>query len=377
MPASFDNDMMARALRLAKRALYTSDPNPRVGCVIVRNEEIVGEGYTSPIGGPHAEVNALKMAGEAARGATVYVTLEPCSHQGRTPPCSTALINAGVKRVVYAVGDPNPRVNGGGVAALEAAGIKVSTGLQAAQARELNIGFFHRMVTGMPWVTVKFGASIDGKIALANGVSRWITSEDSRNDVQRQRARSSAILTGSGTILADDPQLTVRAPDIDLLGRRVLRVICDSRLRTPPTAKIFAEPSAASGVLILTTSKDELRKAALARAGAEVVHIDSDASGVDLAATLKLLASRGCNEVLVEAGQRLSGRLVELGLVNELLIYVAPVVLGGDARSMIATSTQLETISAGWNFQVHDVGRSGADVRLRFRRVGDLSSGKS
>jgi diaminohydroxyphosphoribosylaminopyrimidine deaminase / 5-amino-6-(5-phosphoribosylamino)uracil reductase len=364
MPASFDNDMMARALRLAKRGLYTTDPNPRVGCVIVRDEQIVGEGYTSPVGGPHAEVSALRNAGDAARGATVYVTLEPCSHQGRTPPCSDALIKAGVKRVVYALEDPNPQVRGGGAAALQAAGIKVTAGLLASQAYELNVGFFHRMTTGMPWVTVKLGVSIDGKTALANGTSRWITGEESRADVQRQRARSSAILTGSGTMLADDPLLTVRAPDIDMLGRRVLRVVCDARLRTPPLARIFSE---SGPVLILTTSKDELRKAALTKAGAEVIHVDSDGPGVSLTAALKFLATRGCNEVLVEAGPELSGCLIESRLVDELLIYMAPVILGAEARPMFATSL-LETMSERWAFQVHDVVRLGGDVRLRFRR---------
>jgi diaminohydroxyphosphoribosylaminopyrimidine deaminase/5-amino-6-(5-phosphoribosylamino)uracil reductase len=365
MPASFDNDMMARALRLAKRGLYTTDPNPRVGCVIVRDEEIVGEGFTSPVGGPHAEANALVAAGESARGATVYVTLEPCSHHGRTPPCSAALIRAGVKRVVYAIGDPNPQVNGGGAAALQAAGIKISSGLMAAQARELNVGFFHRMTTGHPWVTVKIGASIDGKISLANGVSQWITSEESRTDVQRQRARSSAIMTGSGTVLADDPLLTVRAPEIDMAGRQVLRVICDSQLRTPASAKILKQPGA---TLILTRSQDANRKDELIAAGAEIVEVAPDiAKHVDLIAVLKLLAARGCNELLVEAGPMLSGRLVELGLVNELLIYMAPVVLGAEARSMFTTPI-LDSMAARWNFQVHDVARSGADVRLRLRK---------
>lgn len=373
MPASFDNDMMARALRLAKRGLYTTDPNPRVGCVIVRGEEIVGEGYTSPVGGPHAEANALSMAGLRAHGSTVYVTLEPCSHHGRTPPCSEALIRAGVKRVVYALGDPNPLVNGGGSSALTAAGVKITSGLMAAQARELNIGFFHRMSTGLPWVTLKLGASIDGKIALANGVSQWITSDESRADVQRQRARSSAILTGVGTVLADDPLLTIRSPEIEMLGRKVLRVVCDSKLRTPLAAKLFAD---AGPVLVLTGSVEADRKAALAKSGAEVANVELDASGVDLRDALKMLAKRGCNEVLVEAGPTLSGRMIERGLVNELLVYMAPCVLGESARSMFKTAT-LESLASRWQFQVHDVGRSGADVRLRFRRPTESITEKS
>ena len=356
--------MMARALRLAKRGLYTTDPNPRIGCVIVRNEEIVGEGFTSPVGGPHAEINALNITGEAAQGATVYVTLEPCSHHGRTPPCVDALIKAKVKRVVYAIADPNPLVNGAGAAALQAAGIKVSTGIMSAQARELNIGFFQRMSNGLPWVTVKIGASIDGKVALANGVSQWITSDESRADVQRQRARSSAIMTGSGTVLTDDPRLTIRAAEIDLQGRNVLRVICDSQLRTSPTARLFKEPGA---ILIVTTSNDASRVAQLTAAGAEVISLAADQNGhVDLAGVLRLLATRGCNELLIEAGPRLSGRMLELGLANELLIYMAPVVLGADARSMFTTAP-LDTMAARWNFEVHDVARTGKDMRVRLR----------
>jgi diaminohydroxyphosphoribosylaminopyrimidine deaminase / 5-amino-6-(5-phosphoribosylamino)uracil reductase len=366
MPASFDNDMMARALRLARRGLYSTDPNPRVGCVIVRDEEIVGEGFTSPVGGPHAEVNALLAAGDAARGATAYVTLEPCSHHGRTPPCADALVKAGVKRVVYALGDPNPRLNGGGAAALQAAGIKVSCGPMAAQARELNVGFFHRMETGRPWVTVKVGASIDGKVALASGESRWVTSEDSRADVQRQRGRSSAILTGTGTMLADDPLLTIRAPDVDMQGRRVLRVICDSQLRTSPQSRLFKEPGA---VLVLTTSRDPSLVEPLIAVGAEVLPLATDETGrVELRSALELLGSRECNEVLVEAGPRLSGRFVELGLANELLIYSAPVVLGGEARSMFTTE-KLEALSARWAFEFHEVGRTGKDMRVRLRPV--------
>lgn len=354
--------MMVRALRLAKRGLYTTDPNPRVGCVIVRGEEIVGEGYTSPAGGPHAEINALRMAGEAATGATVYVSLEPCSHQGRTPPCTDALIQAGIKRVVYAVGDPNPCVNGGGAAALQTAGIKVTSGIQAAQACELNIGFFHRMTTGLPWVTIKMGASIDGKIALANGVSQWITSDAARADVQRRRARSSAILTGSGTVLADDPRLTVRAPDIDLLGRRLLRVVVDSRLRLAPSAQLFQE----TGPVLVFTTAGRCGQA-LAATQAEVIVTAVDETGrVDLRSVFKVLAERECNEVLVEAGPQLSGRLIELGLANELLIYLAPIVLGADARSMFAT-TRIETLTQCSNFQVHDVTRVGPDIRVSLR----------
>ena len=354
---------MQRALALAARGMYTTDPNPRVGCVLVRDGNVVGEGFTSPVGGPHAEVNALRAAGAAARGSTAYVTLEPCSHVGRTPPCSDALIKAGVAGVIYAIDDPNPNVNGGGASALRAAGIEVASGLLREEAREMNIGFFARMITGMPWVTVKLGVSVDGKVALANGVSKWITGEESRADVQRWRARSSAIMTGTGTVLADDPRLTVRAPNIEMLGRKPLRVVCDSWLRTPVTTQLFKE---SGNVLIVTSSDDEARIDALIAAGAEVVEVAGDAGGIDLRASLKLLGSRGCNELLVEAGPTLSGRLIQLGLVNELLIYMAPVVLGSEARSML-TLPNIQSMDSRWNFVLRESMQIGSDLRLRFR----------
>jgi len=361
-----DSQMMQRALIMAERGLFTTDPNPRVGCVLVLDGRVVGEGFTSPVGGPHAEINALRAAGNAARGATAYVTLEPCSHHGRTPPCTDALIAAGVKRVVYAVGDPNLQVNGSGAATLRAANIQVESGLCATAAREINIGFFKRMTTGLPWVTIKLGVSLDGKAALANGVSQWITSEASRADVQHQRARSSAILTGVGTVLADDPRLTVRADNIDMLGRHPLRVVCDSQLRTPPSARIFKEPGA---ILIVTTCEEETRIGPLIAAGAKVLQVAADSEGrVDLSAVLQLLATRGCNELLVEAGPQLSGRLVEQGLVNELLLYMAPVVLGSQARSMLQLPV-IENMNQRWNFSLHDCVQIGSDLRLRLRQT--------
>jgi diaminohydroxyphosphoribosylaminopyrimidine deaminase/5-amino-6-(5-phosphoribosylamino)uracil reductase len=343
--------------------MYTTDPNPRVGCVLVRDDVVVGEGFTSPVGGPHAEVHALRAAGDKARGATAYVTLEPCSHHGRTPPCSDALIAADVRRVVYAIGDPNPQVNGGGAIALSKAGVAVEAGLLETEAREINIGFFSRMTTGLPWLLVKVGASLDGKVALANGVSQWITNDQSRNDVQLRRARSSAIMTGVGTVLADNPRLTVRAEGIDMLGRRPLRAICDSQLRTPPSARIFEE---SGPILIFTLSEDEARINALIAAGAEVLQVAGTAGHVDLRAVLQMLATRGCNEVLVEAGPQLSGSLVEQQLVNELLIYLAPTVLGSEARSML----QLPSIIAmeqRRNFSLHECTQLGSDLRLRYR----------
>jgi len=360
-----DSTMMQRALDLAVRGLYITDPNPRVGCVVVKNDAVVGEGFTSPVGGPHAEVHALRAAGDAARGATAYVTLEPCSHHGRTPPCVDALIAAGVAKVVYAGADPNPLVNGAGHARLQAAGIAVLSGLHAEAAREINIGFFHRMQHGRPWVTVKLGVSLDGKVALANGVSKWITSEASRADVHRQRARSSAVMTGVNTVLADDPQLNVRASDIDMQGRTPLRVICDSQLRTPVTARVLQKPGS---VVVFTTCDDE-NAAPLIDAGVEVLQVAADKKrGIDLHAAVQLLATRGCNELLVEAGPTLSGRLIEQGLVNELLLYMAPVVLGSQARSML-TLPDIASMNERWNFKLHECAQVESDLRLRFRAV--------
>jgi diaminohydroxyphosphoribosylaminopyrimidine deaminase/5-amino-6-(5-phosphoribosylamino)uracil reductase len=366
MFAAFDTSMMQRALQLAERGLFITDPNPRVGCVLVKDGSVVGEGFTSPVGGPHAEVIALRSAGAAAAGATAYVTLEPCSHFGRTPPCVDALLSAKIARVVFAIGDPNPQVNGNGAGRLQAAGVQVESGLLADEARELNVGFFTRMREGRPWVVVKLGMSLDGKVALANGVSQWITSETSRLDVQKQRARSSAILTGVGTVLADDPRLTIRASEIDMQGRKPLRVICDSKLRTPTTAQLFRE---AGSIIVLTASADEDRTQALIGAGAEVLEVPAaENHGVDLNSAFQLLATRGCNEVFVEAGPRLTGCLIEQGLVDELLIYMAPVVLGSQARSPFELPA-IASMAERWSFRVHECRTLGPDLRLRFRRV--------
>lgn len=354
---AIDESLMTRALQLAQRGLYTTDPNPRVGCVIAHGSNVVGEGFTSPAGGPHAEVNALAQAGRHARGATVYVTLEPCSHFGRTAPCADALVAAGLKRVVAAMTDPNPLVHGQGLAKLRAAGIEVRSGLLQAQAEALNAGFCKRMRTGLPLVRVKLGASLDGRTALANGVSQWITSEASRADVQRWRARSSAVLTGVGTMLSDDPQLTVRAPDIDMLGRQPLRVICDTQLSTPAAARAIQNP----GALIYTTVAPQTRGAA------EIVRMPSDAQrGVDLLAVLSDLANRGCNEVLVEAGARLSGRLFELQLVDELLLYIAPVLLGPDARGLLQLPT-IDNMQQRIELTLLDTQSIGSDVRMHYQ----------
>jgi len=303
-----DGGYMRRALELAERGLYTTDPNPRVGCVLVRAERVVGEGWHERAGQAHAEVNALRAAGDAAAGATAYVTLEPCAHTGRTPPCTQALIEARVSRVVYAIGDPNP-VSGAGAAALRAAGIEVQGELLAAEARALNPGFFKRMQSGLPWVRVKLGASLDGRTALANGASRWVTGPPARQDAQRFRARSSVVLSGSGTVLADDPALNVR---IDGATRQPLRVLLDSELRVPPTARMFDREGPA---LVFTASTDAGRLGELARRGVLVESVPrAPGGGLALQTVLRRLAELAANEVWVEAGARLAGALLQARL---------------------------------------------------------------
>ncbi len=318
---------MRRALELAALGLDTTTPNPRVGCVIAKDGRIIGEGWHARAGEPHAEVHALRNAGEVARGATAYVTLEPCSHHGRTPPCADALIAAGVARVVAAMSDPNPQVSGRGLARIATAGIEVACGLLETEARELNIGFISRMTRGWPWLRIKTGCSLDGRTALMNGQSQWITSPESRADVQRLRARSCAMLTGIGTVLADDPLLTVREFDI---GRQPLRVVVDSRLRIPPGAKMLQTP----GVLIVCAEDLPERRASLQATGAEVICLSDAGNRVDLAALLAELGGRGCNEVTVEAGAELAGALANASLVDEWVIYQAPVLIGDPARGV-------------------------------------------
>ncbi len=357
---------MARALALARRGLYTTDPNPRVGCLIVKDGRVVGEGWHERAGLPHAEVRALEAAGAAARGATVYLTLEPCCHQGRTPPCTDALIGAGVARVVAAMEDPNPKVAGKGFAALAARGITVEQGLMAAEAEALNPGFASRMRRGRPYVRVKLAASLDGRTALADGRSQWITGEAARADVQRWRARSSAVLTGVGTVLADDPSLTVRAFDI---GRQPLRVVLDTRLRTPPTARLLRLP----GKTLIATAADTAaaeaaeRASALRAAGAEIVVLPRTApperGGVSLPALFEELARREVNEVLVEAGPTLSGALVAARLVDELLLYYAPHLLGDSARGMFVLPPLAE-MAARIEMDIYDVRAVGRDWRV-------------
>ncbi|TCS72359.1 diaminohydroxyphosphoribosylaminopyrimidine deaminase/5-amino-6-(5-phosphoribosylamino)uracil reductase [Sulfuritortus calidifontis] len=349
---------MARALRLAARGLYTTMPNPRVGCVIVKDGRVVGEGWHERAGEPHAEIHALRAAGAAARGATVYVSLEPCSHHGRTPPCANALIDAGVARVVAAMRDPNPQVAGNGIELLTLAGVRAEVGLLAAEAHELNPGFVSRMTRGRPWLRLKTASSLDGKTALNNGQSQWITGAAARADVQRWRARSCAILTGVGTVAADDPQMTVRDFDI---GRQPLKVILDSQLRTPPTARILA-----GGALVVAALDLKERRAALSAAGAEVLVLPGADGHVDLPALLVELGRRGINEVHVEAGAVLNGAFLAAGLVDEWLAYVAPKVMGDAARGLFGLP-ELSEMAGCRDFRLHDLAQVGGDLRLLLR----------
>lgn len=357
-----DAHHMARALELARRGLYTTDPNPRVGCVIVQDGRVVGEGFHARAGEPHAEIHALAAAGERARGASVYLTLEPCCHYGRTPPCTEALIHAGIARLVAAMPDPNPRVAGKGFAALAARGIIVESGLMEAEAAALNPGFVMRMRHGRPFVRVKLAASLDGRTALASGAARWITAEAARADVQRWRARSSAILTGIGTVLADDPALTVR--DLDI-GRQPLRVVLDSRVRMPPTARMLR---LAGHTLIAAVANDSERLEVLRRAGAEVALLPAKDGQVDLAALMPELARREVNELLVEAGATLSGALVAAGLVDELVLYLAPHLLGDSARGLFQLPP-LKRMEDRIDLEIADIRAVGRDWRVIARPV--------
>ncbi|WP_426689062.1 bifunctional diaminohydroxyphosphoribosylaminopyrimidine deaminase/5-amino-6-(5-phosphoribosylamino)uracil reductase RibD [Rhodanobacter ginsengiterrae] len=351
---------MAQALRLAGRGLFTTQPNPRVGCVIAHGYDVVGTGFHQRAGEPHAEVFALREAGESARGATAYVTLEPCAHHGRTPPCADALIAAGVRRVVIAGEDPFPQVNGRGIDKLRAAGITVETGLLREAARELNIGFFSRIERGRPFVRVKLAMSLDGRTALANGESKWITGEAARADVQRWRARSSAILSGSGTVLADNPRLTVRLPG-DQEFSPPLRVLLDRQLRTPSGSHVL---DGATPTLVLHGASASCTDDRFARVERTVVATRGEA--VDLHAVLGLLAGRGCNEVHVEAGPSLCGALFAAGLVDELLLYVAPLLLGDSARPLLQLPT-IADMAQRWQLKVRDQRQLGADWRLQLR----------
>lgn len=356
---AIDHDFMQRALVLAAQGLHTTQPNPRVGCVLVRDGVVVGEGWHQRAGEAHAEVHALRMAGERADGATAYVTLEPCGLHGRTPPCADALIRAGVRRVVIASEDAFQR-EGAAIARMRAAGIAVQIGLLRDEARELNVGFFQRIESGRPFVRLKLAMSLDGRTALASGESKWITGEAARADVQHWRARSSAIVTGIGTLLADDPALTVRWPDREF--RPPLRVVLDSAARLSAQSRLASDGLAPSLRAHATDiDADQLP-------GVENLPIPRRQSGLDLQALLQALAQRGCNEVLVECGARLAATLLTEDLCDELLLYIAPVLLGDQARPLLNGMNPARLAEATRLKLIEQV-RVGDDLRLRLRRT--------
>jgi diaminohydroxyphosphoribosylaminopyrimidine deaminase/5-amino-6-(5-phosphoribosylamino)uracil reductase len=362
MYSESDHTFMLRALELAQRAAYHATPNPRVGCVIVRDGRILGEGFTQPPGSNHAEIEALLDArrnGHDVRGATVFVTLEPCSHFGRTPPCATALAEAHVARVIAAVEDPNPLVRGKGLDMLRANGVDVRCGLLEQEAADVNVGFFSRMMRGRPWVRVKIAASLDGKTALENGVSQWITSDDARRDGHAWRARACAVLTGIGTVQADNPQMNVRLVDTP---RQPLRVLVDSRLEVDPDARFF---EGEGRVLVACAVDDAERAQRLADKGVEVIRLPNERGKVDLPLLMKRLAERAINEVHVEAGFKLNGSLVGAGVVDELLVYLAPMLIG-EAQGMVHLPA-LSDLAKAQRLVFREVTQVGEDVRILAR----------
>lgn len=362
--ASAEHAFMARALELAALGRDTTQPNPRVGCVLVRDGLVIGEGWHRRAGEPHAEAFALETAGVRARGATAYVTLEPCNHHGRTPPCTEALIDAGIARVVYAVADPDPRVDGGGAARLRAAGLEVVSGLMAEEALELNLGFHSRLRRGRPWIRLKLAASLDGRTALASGESQWISSEAARLDVQAWRAQSAAILTGVGTVLADDPALTVRAGAEP--RRQPLRVVLDSHLRTPAAARVLTGP----GVSCLFAVDETPTGGVAPETPTTIERVPAGVDGrVSLPQVLLRLGALQINEVWVEAGATLSGALLQAGLVDELMLYLAPTLLGPDARPL-AQLAPLHRLADRPAWRIHDLRTVGTDARIMLRPGG-------
>ncbi|MFA5678057.1 MAG: bifunctional diaminohydroxyphosphoribosylaminopyrimidine deaminase/5-amino-6-(5-phosphoribosylamino)uracil reductase RibD [Pseudomonas sp.] len=366
-----DQLLMARAIQLAERGLYTTEPNPRVGCVLARGSEIVGEGWHVRAGEGHAEVNALRQAGERARGATAYVTLEPCSHFGKTPPCADALVKAGVSRVVAAMQDPNPQVAGRGLQRLRDAGIEVLCGVLEAQARQLNPGFIKRMQHGLPLVRLKLAMSLDGRTAMASGESQWITGPQARADVQRLRARSGAVISGADSVLLDDSALTVRAAELGLepalaeaaAAEQPLRVLVDGRLRVPLARRLFRE----AGPVLVACCDRQQRAADYQAQQVELLALPGSNGHVDLAKLLSALAERGCNEVLVESGAGLSGAFWRSGLVDELIVYMAPRLLGSHARPLL--ELPFESMAEAMDVQITDMRAVGNDWRITARRV--------
>lgn len=363
-----DEKYMARAFELARLGRFTTTPNPNVGCVIVRDGEIVGEGYHIKAGGPHAEVHALRMAGEKAKGATAYVTLEPCSHHGRTPPCADALIAAGVARVVASMQDPNPEVAGRGLYRLQQTGIEVSHGLMHSEAEAINLGFLKRMRTGFPYVQLKMAASLDGRTAMESGESQWITSAAARADVQRFRAQSSAILSSSATVLADDPSLNVRWDELDSDTQRIypqdslrqpLRIVIDSQNRVTPQHKLVNQ-SGDTWLARLAADEQSWPEST------EQWVVPGRDNRVDLVLLMMQLAKRQINSVWVEAGAELAGALLQAGLVDELIVYMAPKLLGENGRALCVLPG-LQSLSDAPQFTLSDVRQVGADLRLRLK----------
>lgn len=359
MFSAADYDFMAQALRLAERGRYTTDPNPRVGCVLVKDGTVVGQGWHERAGQPHAEVHALRQAGEQARGATVYVTLEPCSHHGRTPPCADALIRAGVTRVVVAMQDPSAKVAGRGLECLRQAGIEVELGLMQARAEALNPGFVSRQRRGRPWVRCKLAMSLDGRTAMASGESKWITSAPARADVQRLRAASSVIVTGINTVLADDPRMNAR---VEFEAKQPDRVVLDSNLRMPADAAMLAQ---AGTTWVATDNSDAAARMALERVGARLLELPGRDGCLDLAALLKALADLEYNEVLVEAGPTLSGAFVQAGLIDELIVYLAPHLMGHGGRALLQLPG-IESMAQRIGLHMTELKQIGDDLRLSY-----------
>ena len=362
--SSVDTQHMSTAIQLAKRGLYSTDPNPRVGCIITDAGKVIAEGWHVRAGEGHAEVNALKQIGDKAKDATAYVTLEPCSHFGRTPPCAQALIEAGIARVVVAMKDPNPQVAGKGLQLLADAGIQVESGLLEQQAALLNPGYLKRMREGRPWVRCKLAMSLDGRTAMASGESKWITSAAAREDVHRLRARSSAILTGSGTVMSDNPSLTARCDEAAQRTEQPLRVIVDSELKVSPQSAVFRQ----QGTVRIYTLADAApnRRDALHDAGAEIVMLPARDSRVDLTAVMHELAESQINEVMVEAGAGLAGALLQQQLIDEMIIYMAPKLMGDSARGLFQLPG-LETMAQSIDLHIDDVRKIGVDWRFTVR----------
>ena len=356
-----DTSCMTHALELAEKGRFTTHPNPRVGCVITRNDKVLGTGWHRKAGSPHAEINALNNACGDVRGATAYVSLEPCSHHGRTPPCTEAIIRSGISRVVIAAPDPNPQVSGAGIKTLQEAGISVETGLMAEPANELNKGFIYRMTRARPYVRCKSAVSVDGKTALAGGASRWITGTASRQDVQELRAASSAVMTGINTVLADDPRLNVRA--VDTAGRQPLRIVLDRNLRFPESAKMLGEDGT---TILFTRNADERIHAVLEQAGACVRFVGGDEDEFLDSVLRELASTYEVNDLLVEAGAKLSGTMLERRLLDELVVYQAPVILGAGAVNMMETAAVTD-MNDRYELELVDSRRFGQDWRFVFK----------